>query len=611
MASLPRLKRGFQILLWIAIAVLGTYAFTRLRWRLEERYPLVKFEQTRDAQQFVSLRQYAAREELGSFLPSHDAQIAIGERLLRDVLTRSLPIRQSFEQGRYEARLDRARLELEDGLASIRMFGQVRRVDPKRTIQADVELQTHIDVVEFRPDVGTIRAGLSVTGAHVIRAGHGSEKTFMKPAARFFGGLKVEDWNRERLSLELPIHLDQEITIPDVNGDVSLRARRIPLRVRVSALTVLQNRLVLSLFLERDADAGEPLPVETARVVLRPRAREQMEETARRLFEQGHGAAARDSILRRVQALAARDSLWQGILSSDRDVVVLVPQSLCQVLCNRVARSYLQGVQLDLDPKVSVHLDEQIRVRALGGNVGAGKIVGDLRVTSLRGRLRVSEDPRLALVPPDGFEIVAPVRVQEGKGRVRLDMRWDPSFLVSIVCRGFGFGETLSGEVLPFSHVLRTRVRFQTRGSRFVGRPLVRSDRVSVPCEFTPASYTKVRAALLEQDRLLRCGLVMDADTVLEKVRGLVRHSVRFTMPSTLFKPFGFPLFLEEEYTAGEFRIAAVARKPEVVVRPSYLRLGFNADLAVRNQQMIRPGGEAIPKLRATPPSTKAPPAGP
>lgn len=602
MAWRPRLRRGLQTFLWILIVVLAAYAATRLRWRLEERYPLVKFERTREAQQFVSLRQYAAREKLGSFLPSGDAQIAIGEHLLRDVLTRSLPIRQTFEKGRYEARLDRARLDLEDGLASIRMFGQVRRVDPKRTIEADVELQTHIDVVEFRPDAGTIRAGLSVTDAHVIRAGRGSARTFMNPAARFFGGLKVEDWNRERLSLEIPVHLDQQITIPDLTGEVSLKARRIPLQLRVSALTVLQNRLVLSLFLERDADAGEPQPVETGRVMLTPHAREQMEAAARRLFQRGQGRVARDNILRHVRALAASDSLWRGIIESDRDVVAVVPKSLCQILCSRVARSYLQGVQLDLDPKVSVHLDEQIRVRAFGGNVGAGKIVGDLHVTSLKGRLRVTEDPRLALIPPDGLEFTAPVLVQEGFGRVRLDMRWDPSFLVAVLCRGFGFEETLTGDILPFSQVLRTRIRFDAKGSRFIGRPIVRSERVAVPCEFTPASYKKVRAALLEQDRLLRCGLVMDADTVLSKVRGLVRHSVRFTTPRTLFKPFSIPVSLEEEYTAGEFRIAARAERPEIVVRPAYLRLGFDAELEVRNQEMTRPGGEEIPSLQATPP---------
>ena len=597
------LKHGFRAFLWTVLVVLAGYAGIRLWWRLEETYPLVKFEGSRESQQFISLRQYAAREQLGSFLPPGDAQIAVGERLLRDVLTRSLPIRQRFEGGRYEARLDRASLDLEDGLASITMFGQVRRIDLKPEMKAQVELQTHIDVVEFRPDIGTLRAGLSVTGAHVVSAGHGPARTFLNPAARFFGGLRVEDWNRERLSLDIPIHLDQQITIPDLTGDLSLKARRIPLRVRVSALTVLQNRLVLSLLVERDAAMGEPPAVERpGRVILKPQGRERMERYARRLFRSGRGGAARDRLLSKVRALAARDTLWQGIVESDRDVVAILPKSLLQTLCNRVARSYLQGAQLDFDPGVLVQVDEQIHVRVLGGNVGAGRIVGDLRVTHLEGRLRVTDDPKLVLIPPNGLEFTAPVLVQEGQGRVRLDMRWDPSLLVSIVCRGFGFEKTLTGEILPFSHILRTRIRFDVEGSRFTGRPIMRAERVTVPCEFTPASYDKVRAALLEQDRLLRCGLVMDPDTVLTRVRGLVRHRVRFEMPRSLFKPFLIPVLLEEEYTAGDFRIAARVQKPEIAVRSEYLRLGFGAELEVRNEEGKSPGEKPIPELQATPP---------
>ena len=346
---------------------------------------------------------------------------------------------------------------------------------------------------------------------------------------------------------------------------------------------------------------GEPPSARPARVVLTPRARQRTEETARRLFERGQESPRKDSILRQVRALAARDSLWRGVIESRRDVVVIVPKSLCQTLCNRVARSYLQGFSSTSIPRSPCTWTSRFApMRALGGNVGAGKIVGDLRVTRLRGRLRVTEDPRLALIPP--MDSRSPRRFAcrrewGGCGSTCVGS----SLLGSIVCRGFGFEETLSGGILPFSHVLRTRIRFQT-GSRFVGRPLVRPDQVAV-LEFTPASYTKVRAALLEQDRLLRCGLVMDADTVLSKVRGLVRHSVRFKMPRGLFKPFAIPVSLEEEYTAGEFRIAARTQKPEIVVRPAYLRLGFNAELEVSNEERSGPG-RGDPKLQATPPAT-------
>ena len=77
----------------------------------------------------------------------------------------------------------------------------------------------------------------------------------------------------------------------------------------------------------------------------------------------------------------------------------------------------------------------------------------------------------------------------------------------------------------------------------------------------------------------------MNADTVLTKLRTLVRQEVRFGLPGTLFKPFSVPVSLRQQYDAGEFRITARMEDPEVVVRPEYLRFGFRAALMVQPLQ--------------------------
>jgi hypothetical protein len=289
-----------------------------------------------------------------------------------------------------------------------------------------------------------------------------------------------------------------------------------------------------------------------------------------------------DELLRKVLALASRDSLWQGLMASDRDVAAIVPLPVLQTLCNRVAGTYLQGARLDFDPHIRAHLDKQIRFKLLGGTAGAGRIVGDLRVERLQGRLQMAGEPKLALLPPDCLQLTTPILVLHGSGRVKLDMKWDPSMLVSIVCGGFGFQQTLTGDVLPFSHVLQTRIRFNAEPDRFVGRPVVRQDRISVPCEFSAASLGKVQAALLEQDKLLKCGMVMNPDSVLADLRTLIRRKVRFGLPQTLFKPFAVPFSPRQRYDAGDFRITARMEDPEVVVRPEYLRFGFRAALMVQ-----------------------------
>ena len=571
-------------MLALAALVLAVIAGVRLWRRLDESYPLVQFERSREAQEIVSLDLYAARERFGSLLPQRDAQLAMREVFLRDVLDRSIPIRRTFEDGRYEAVLTRAELDLRNGLALITLYGRAHMLGPNASpVEAVLELQTHIDILEFRPRAGTLRAGLAVTGAHVIRAGRGVTESFLNPAARFFSGLRIEDWNRERISLEIPVRLEEAITFPRLNGDVSLPERQIPLAVRISAFTVLENRLVLSLALEPDSASGETRsPGHEQWIPLTETNRARMERQARRLYGSGRGAAMRDTLLAKTLALASHDPLWKGLLASDRDIVMVVPRPMLQTLCNRIARTYLQGARLDIDPDLYEHLDETIHVKLLGGKVGAGHIRGDLRVTHLVGRLRVTGDPGIRLLPPDGLEITGPVRVEEGHGRVELDMEWDPKLLVSVVCHGFSYQDTLVGQVLPFTHPLRTTIRFAAADTSVAGWPRVQRDRLVVPADFTDSSFVHVRDALVEQDRLLRCGIVMDPDSVMAKVRKIVRTKIAFRLPATLFKPFSLPVSLEKEYDAGDVRIEASVRRPEVVMERDFLRFGFKAELAVR-----------------------------
>jgi len=69
--------------------------------------------------------------------------------------------------------------------------------------------------------------------------------------------------------------------------------------------------------------------------------------------------------------------------------------------------------------------------------------------------------------------------------------------------------------------------------------------------------------------------MVMNADTVLTRLRTLIRREVQFNLPRTLFKPFSLPVSLRGQYDTEEFRITARMEDPEVVVRPDYLRFGF------------------------------------
>ena len=80
----------------------------------------------------------------------------------------------------------------------------------------------------------------------------------------------------------------------------------------------------------------------------------------------------------------------------------------------------------------------------------------------------------------------------------------------------------------------------------------------------------------------MKCGMVMNADTTLARLRTLIRRDVEFRMPERLFKPFSLPVSLRQQYEGEDFRITARMEDPEVVVRPEYLRFGFRGALQVK-----------------------------
>jgi hypothetical protein len=63
----------------------------------------------------------------------------------------------------------------------------------------------------------------------------------------------------------------------------------------------------------------------------------------------------------------------------------------------------------------------------------------------------------------------------------------------------------------------------------------------------------------------------------------MVRRGVKVRLPGKLLKPFHLPLWLEQEFVAGDYRLRARAYDPEFVLRPGYLRFGFRARLAFQS----------------------------
>ena len=79
------------------------------------------------------------------------------------------------------------------------------------------------------------------------------------------------------------------------------------------------------------------------------------------------------------------------------------------------------------------------------------------------------------------------------------------------------------------------------------GPETVRADPVFPRREFrihvdmTPRSWDEVRAAIHEQDQILRCGLALDPDTLLPRLRERLHEGFDVKLPRSLFRPVDLP----------------------------------------------------------------------
>jgi hypothetical protein len=567
------------------------------------RVPLKDVEESQLLHQVVQLRAYAARANLSGFLPPQDAVVSLREEFVQRALDVSLPIRQEFKNGQYEAVLDSAALRMEDGSASVVLTGHgYRRGETNPDLQVKLTVQGYLSAEGIRPEAGTLDLGLIVTGVRSVSAGPPVLRNWLRPASHYFASLRADDWNKSRHLIHIPVRVDQAIELPAIHGEVHIPGGHVPIAVRTAAVTVYERRFAVSLEFAPRAPGQENLPVDSVfhgespwtrqfAASVRAASRHDVRVSRDTLL------AERERLFARVHELAQCDTLWRALRECDKDVCAVIPDRYLQRLVQHFASTYLHETDLDVGD-IHAHIDQEIRAHVLGKQVGAGHIVGQFHILHLAGRLRPAGVIGLQLKPPDQLVCDLPVEAVSGHGRIACDIEWHPAFLASIVCKGFQVHDTLDGVALPFRSALHGTVRLALADSFLVGKTSVRRDHIHVPARPTPASRERIRDLLLAQDRFGRCGMAMDADTAQVKLLRLLQKGIGVHLPEHLFPNFRIPVTLVSEYSAGDFIIHARAYDLEFVVRRRYLRLGFQAGFRVIPNEKA--------PLRAGAPSSRA-----
>jgi hypothetical protein len=175
----------------------------------------------------------------------------------------------------------------------------------------------------------------------------------------------------------------------------------------------------------------------------------------------------------------------------------------------------------------------------------------EVDVGKLKGRLMAGR-PRVALRSPDLIEVDLPVDVQPTEGDATLHFGWDSAGLAKVVCKDFVLTRDIHGRVLPQRHVLSGELRLRNTGEELTATPLDPERRIKLQLDLTPASWDVVEAALKSQDTFGKCGMLMDPDKAVERLRRLAARGITIRLPESIFRAVSLPAHLQKSARVGD-----------------------------------------------------------
>jgi len=596
----PRRRRPRTLLVALAaVAALATmvvFALPTFLAYMSSRQALPSLDESRRRVAGIQMARYAARGEHGSFLPPAAITVAVHEQFLQRSISASLPFEEDFDHGKIEARLDSVTVDVSDGATTITLRGRARLVK-QPTVYADLLVQGTLEIEDIDFGKGRVVPHLEFTDVRILDAGPEGLGAWTNPVATYFTHRSAAEWNRFQPVLPLPLHFAARVELPAVEGDFSLPAIAFPVQARFMAVTALERRLVMSIELLPDSTRGAIAGPPTGPWDAPPR--EVLASVPERLFgllkrprkialPPAPSADSIAALRERVLALAATDSLWSTLLSAEHDLTVLVPAPLLLSIVRSATSRYRAGVDVELDPEIVKHIVRPIRVKMLGQTITAGEVRAAIRVDRLRGRLVATGDPSVDLQPPDGLAVTMPLSLAGGLGTARFEFEWDPTAAAWLVCKGFKAEGTLDGMVGRIQHDVEGTLRFRVEDGKVVGRSALRRDRVRLPLDLTPASWAKVRGVFAEEDRLLRCGAVMNPDSMVALLRGIGAKGVRVRLPGGL-PGFELPVRFGSSVVDSAYRVGVDVRRVEVVMTRVALVVSLDGVIALH----ALPAGDA------------------
>lgn len=266
----------------------------------------------------------------------------------------------------------------------------------------------------------------------------------------------------------------------------------------------------------------------------------------------------------------AKDPVLSQAVENEGDVLVGIRTGLLKDLVTAVATQYLDKVALDLKLEAKVAADGDIHVKKpLIGEITAGTWKVNLVVHRVNGVLG-ARTPDVDMKDNRTIGLNLPVALNQGKGSATIHFEWDSKGVANVVCRDFEVTRKINGTLVPAVHTFEGGLVLEAGAENIAARPTFRDVPYRLKVDLTPESWTDITDALNEQDSFFKCGIGLNPDTILPKLKDLLLKGFNVRLPKKLFRPFALPGSLSTTLEHEERRL-------RLTVKPDALRFANDA----------------------------------
>ncbi|MCU0242003.1 MAG: hypothetical protein MUF51_06230, partial [Vicinamibacteria bacterium] len=155
----------------------------------------------------------------------------------------------------------------------------------------------------------------------------------------------------------------------------------------------------------------------------------------------------------------------------------------------------------------------------------------DVNIAQVGAVLRAGK-PLIETLANDRLQVRLPVTIMRGQGRATVRFRWNAAGIANVVCRDFNVTRRVDGMVMTDSYTLNGDFVLRSADGSILAEPHLNPQTLRVRVRPTKATRLAVRAALSEQNSLLKCGLAMDPDDVMAKLDALLAPGFPVEVPA-------------------------------------------------------------------------------